>query len=241
MKLDYRLLLVFLLTIGSLLYIFPWDKYGIVAPEWVKPYKLGLDLNGGVELDYQVDLTEVRVQTGQVNEANIIDSLKNIIDRRVRSLGLEEPTIQTAQYGPGESHIIVQIPVKDYGNISEEEKRKANAEDIARAKETIGKVVKLEFKEEKKNITDTDKKAREDIAKKAKAELASSSFATVGPKYRDQYENVFYISTGGELPKQLAPSNLDTIKTFPYTSDVYYASGEETISIDADGKPVTEK
>ena len=101
MKLQYRLLLVLVLPLGSFLYIFPWDKYGMTAPTWVKPYKLGLDLNGWVELDYKVDLTEVRAQSGQIKEANIIDSLKNIIDRRVRSLGLEEPTIQTAQYGPG--------------------------------------------------------------------------------------------------------------------------------------------
>jgi preprotein translocase subunit SecD len=94
--------------------------------------------------------------------------LKNIIDRRVRSLGLEEPTIQTAQYGPGEFHIIVQIPVKDYGNMNDEEKRKKNAEDISNAKETIGKVVKLEFKEQKKDITDEDKKARQELANKAK-------------------------------------------------------------------------
>jgi hypothetical protein len=159
----------------------------------------------------------------------------------VRSLGLEEPTIQTAQYGPGESHIIVQIPVKDYGNISEEEKRVKNAEDVTRAKETIGKVVKLEFKEEKINITDADKKARKDIADKARSELTTTPFTTVGPKYRDQYENVFYISTGGELPSQLAPKDLDKITKFPYLSDVYYAEGQETISVDTEGKPVTEK
>jgi hypothetical protein len=46
MKLQYRLLLVLVLAIGSFLYIFPWDKYGMTAPTWVKPYKLGLDLNG---------------------------------------------------------------------------------------------------------------------------------------------------------------------------------------------------
>jgi preprotein translocase subunit SecD len=120
----------------------------------------------------------------------------------VTSLGLEEPTIQTAQYGPGENHIIVQIPVKDYGNISEEEKRKKNTEDIARAKDIIGKVVKLEFKEEKTEITDADKKARKEIAEKAKLELVDTPFATVGTKYRDQYENVSYISTTGSLISQ---------------------------------------
>lgn len=241
MKPLYRILLVLVLTVGSALYIFPWDKYNITPPTWVKPYKLGLDLNGWVELDYKVDLTEVRAQSGQINEADIIDSLKNIIDRRVRSLWLEEPTIQTAQYGPGESHIIVQIPVKDYGNISEDEKRSKNLEDITNAKATIGKVVKLEFKEEKKDITDEDKQLRREIAEKARAELATTPFATIGAKYRDQYENVGYVSTSGALVPQAQFDGYDKVTKFPFISDVYYAPGEEMVTLDADGKPTTTK
>lgn len=242
MKLTYRLLLIVALTLVSALYVFPWDKYGVELPTWVKPYKLGLDLHGGVELDYNIDLTAVRSQTGgQINEASIIDSLKGIIDKRVRSLGLEEPTIQTAQYGPGESHLIVQIPVRDYGNISEEEKRIKNAEDIARAKDTIGKVVQLEFREAKNETTEEDKKVRRDIAEKALTESKTTPFATVGTKYRDQYENVAYISTSGSLLREAKFDNVDTITQFPYTSPVTYIPGEETISVDADGKPVTTK
>jgi protein-export membrane protein SecD len=227
------------MAIGSLLYIFPWDNYGIAIPTWVKPYKLGLDLNGWVELDYKVDLTEVRAQSGQINEANIIDSLKNIIDRRVRSLKLEEPTIQTAQYGPGESHIIVQIPVKDYGNISDEEKRKKNAEDITNAKNTIGKVVKLEFKEEKKDITEEDKQERRDIAEKARWELTNTPFATIAAKYRDQYENVFYVSTSGALSPQAKFDGHEKITKFPFVSEVYYAPGPEMVTLDTEGKPIS--
>jgi protein-export membrane protein SecD len=229
------------MAIGSLLYIFPWDNYGMTVPTWVKPYKLGLDLNGWVELDYKVDLTEVRAQSGQINEANIIDSLKNIIDRRVRSLWLEEPTIQTAQYGPGESHIIVQIPVKDYGNISDDEKRKKNAEDIKNAKDTIGKVVKLEFKEEKKDITEADKQERRDLAEKARAELATTPFATIAAKYRDQYENVVYISTSGTLLPQAKFDGYEKVTKFPHVSEVYYSPGEEMVTLDTDGKPTTTK
>ena len=206
MRLAPRIFLIVILTLASGLYIFPWDTYGITPPEWIKPYKYGLDLHGGIELDYKVDLSAVKTQTGGqgvgVSDSTIIDSLKTIIDRRVGSLGLEEPTIQTAQYGPGESHIIVQIPVKDYGNISEKEKRAKNTEDIARAKETIGKVVQIEFKEEKKDVTEADKKARQTLADKALAELKNTPFETVGTKYRDQYENVGYVSTSGALVPQ---------------------------------------
>ncbi len=185
-----------------------------------------------MELDYKVDLSLVRAQTGtttsNVTESSIVETLKSIIDKRVGSLGLEEPTISTAQYGPGESHIIVQIPVKDYGNISEDEKRKKNAEDIARAKDTIGKVVQLEFREEKKEVTEADKKARREIAEKASTELTSAPFATVWAKYRDQYENVGYSSASGALPTELQFTNMDTV-AIPYISPVTYVLGEETI------------
>jgi preprotein translocase subunit SecD len=240
MKLIYRLLLILVLALVSVLYIFPWDNYGVTLPSWVKPYKLWLDLHGWVELDYKVDLTAVRAQTGsQVNELTVIDSLKGIIDRRVRSLGLEEPTIQTAQYGPGESHIIVQIPVRDYGNISEEEKRIKNSEDITRAKDTIGKVVQLEFREEKKDITEADKKIRRDIADKALSESQTTPFATVWAKYRDQFENVAFITTSGALMREARVEGIDTITKFPHTSAVTYIPGEETLSADASGSAVT--
>lgn len=138
-----------------------------------------------------------------------------IIDRRVNSLGLAEPTIQTASYGD-ETHIIVQIPTKDYGDISDIEKEKRNNEDILIAKETIGKVVKLEFKEEKKQITEEDRLERRALAESALRELSTTPFATVGTKYRDQYENIIFSSGTGALPSEAAFSGVENITTFPY-------------------------
>jgi preprotein translocase subunit SecD len=184
MKLFPRVFLIIFLTIVSGLYIFPWDQVGITAPDWVKPYKYGLDLHGGVELDYKVDLSELQEANkksdtqGTVNESTVVDTLKTIIDKRVNSLGLAEPTIQTANYG-NESHIIVQIPTQDYGNISDSERKKRSEEDIARAKATIGKVVQLEFREEKEQVTDADRAERKAIAEKALMELQTTPFATV--------------------------------------------------------------
>jgi preprotein translocase subunit SecD len=43
-------------------YTLPLDKYGIELPKSIQwqDYKLGLDLQGWVELDYKVDLDEVK-------------------------------------------------------------------------------------------------------------------------------------------------------------------------------------
>ena len=132
-----------------------------------------------MELDYKVDLDAVPAQSnGQLTPQTIVEGIKSVIDKRVNGLGLAEPTIETANYG-GDTHIIVQIPTKDYGNISAEEKAKRNADDIAKAKATIGKVVQLEFREEKTTITDADRAERKDLASKALAELKDTPFETV--------------------------------------------------------------
>ncbi len=180
MKLSHRFFFVIFLVVVSFAYIIPWERFGIDIPLLAKPYTLGLDLQGGVELDYKVDFETLKSQTGTTtwSEQNIIEGIKSVIDKRVNSLGLAEPTIQSSKYGD-ESHIIVQIPTRDYGNVSESEKRKKSAEDTEKAKATIGKVVQLEFREAKTNITEMDKKERKVLAEKALAELTTTPFATV--------------------------------------------------------------
>jgi preprotein translocase subunit SecD len=193
MKLSHRFLLIIVLFISATVFVFPWASVGISMPDILsRPYTLGLDLQGGVELDYKVDMTTVRAQSGSKwSESDIIEGLKTIIDKRVSSLGLSEPTLQTAKYGD-ETHIIVQIPTQDYGNISDIEKQQKSNAAIIKAKEVIGKVVQLEFREQKLQVTEQDKKERLTIAQAALSESRTTPFATVGRKYQDQYELVAY-------------------------------------------------
>jgi len=238
MKLSHRFFFVIFLLVLSLAYITPWEKFGIDIPFLAKPYTLGLDLQWGVELDYKVDFETLKSQTGSTNwnEQNIIEGIKSVIDKRVNSLWLAEPTIQTAKYGD-ESHIIVQIPTRDYWNVSESEKRKKSAEDTEKAKATIGKVVQLEFREAKTNITDSDKQERKSLAEKALAELTTTPFVTVGQKYRDQYENVIFASGTGTLPSEAQFSGVQDIQKFPYRSGIVQTAGNVEYSMDKDGNP----
>lgn len=204
MKLSHRILFVVLLVLVTGAYIFPWSKVGLDFPAFSKPFTLGLDLQGGVELDYKVDLGAVTSQkSNNWTSQTIVEGIKSVIDKRVNGLGLAEPTIQTANYG-GDTHIVVQIPTKDYGDISEEEKIARSAEDIAKAKATIGKVVQLEFREEKTTITDADRAERKGLADKALAELKDTPFDTVAGKYSSQYERVVIATGSGKLPAGLA-------------------------------------
>jgi protein-export membrane protein SecD len=173
-----------------------------------------------------------------VNERDIVEGIKSVIDRRViDGLKLSEPTIQTAQYGQ-EMHIIVQIPTQDYGNVSETEKIRRNREDVARAKDVIGKVVQLEFREQKTETTESDRVERKLLVSKALADLKDTSFDVVGAKYRDQEERVIFASGTGSLPSEAIFDGYDKIAQFPYTTGVVETSGMGEYTIGADGKPV---
>jgi protein-export membrane protein SecD len=237
MKLWHRFILAILLITLSWLYIVPWEKFGIDIAILTKPYILWLDLQWGVELDYKVDFDGLKNQTGAAfSEQNIIEGIKSVIDKRVNSLGLAEPTIQTAKYGD-ESHIIVQIPTRDYGNVSDEEKRKKSMEDTEKAKATIGKVVQLEFREQKTTVTDADKEERKELANKAWNEIQSTPFATVWQKYRDQYENIVFASGTGSLPPEAQFPGIEKVEKFPYYSPILITQGNIEYSMDKDGNP----
>ncbi|MFC1599770.1 protein translocase subunit SecF [Patescibacteria group bacterium] len=97
---------------------------------------LGLDLQGGAELDYKIDLRKVPLEDQQ----SIIDGVKEVINKRVNALGVSEPSIFVSEIA-GESHIVVDLA----------------GVDVEQAKATIGKTIQLEFKERKDEIDPNEK------------------------------------------------------------------------------------
>lgn len=181
----FRIFLIFIALIFAFSYVFPWSNYNIQVPFSGKDYKLWLDLQGWIELDYKVDLTEVRQEEDytQSKEKEIIEWLKSIVDRRVESLNINDSQINDASYA-WEKHIIVQIPLK--WNDSME-----NSENIEKAKEAIGRVVKISFKELRWEITDEDLEKREQIAQDALEEYESwELFSVIIDKYTLAYEKI---------------------------------------------------
>ena len=148
-----------------LLFALPWSYFNLEVPFSGNEYKLGLDLSGGIELDYKVDLTEVQQEEDYdaQRKNSVIEWLKSIIDKRVETLGINDSVITSASYG-SEEHIIVQIPLKWNDALQ-------SSENIERAKAAIGKVVKIEFKEARNTITDTDIAERRDAILSAAAAL----------------------------------------------------------------------
>lgn len=151
-----------------------------------KDYRLGLDLQGGIELDYKVDLETAQQEEGynKQKQQEIIEWLKSIIDKRIETLNINDSVITSWSYA-WEQHIIVQIPLK--GNDTLE-----NNENIQKAKDAIGKVVKIEFRERRDEITQEDIDARKVLAESILKEVKSSNydFSVTSEKVQLSYENV---------------------------------------------------
>ena len=182
-------------------YTFPWARYGIQVPFSEKEYKLGLDLQWWVELDYKVDLEEAKKEKDYTvkKENEILEGLKFIIDKRIQELQINDSVITTANYA-GEQHIIVQIPLK-WKNPEED------AMNIERAKKAIWKVMRIEFKERRWVVTAEDTAKREALSQKAFWEVKKSKydFVVTASKYKDNYANV-------EVGK--LDTNIDHLKTY---------------------------
>jgi len=89
---------------------------------------LGLDLQGGVHMEFEADISEV--EEDQVEDA--VKAAQAVIERRVNAYGVSEPLVQTAQSG-GSYRIIVELP---------------GVKDVEEAKGIIKDVPFLQFKEE---------------------------------------------------------------------------------------------
>ncbi|KKS96831.1 protein-export membrane protein SecD [Candidatus Giovannonibacteria bacterium RIFCSPLOWO2_01_FULL_43_160] len=98
---------------------------------WLKPFQLGLDLQGGTHLVYQADTASIA--SSDVAEA--IAGVRDIIERRVNLFGVAEPVVQTENVG-SERRLIVEL---------------AGVFDIKEAIKTIGETPFLEFKELKRD------------------------------------------------------------------------------------------
>ena len=99
-------------------------KFNLKLPHfWEKPFKLGLDLQGGSHLVYEADLSQIE----EKEKGNAMQGLRDVIERRVNYFGVQEPVVQVQG-----QRLIVEL---------------AGIVDQAEAIKEIGKTPFLEFKE----------------------------------------------------------------------------------------------
>lgn len=107
-----------------------WFIYTTTSPESKFPVKLGLDLAGGTELIYKADTSNVTV-----DKQGALNSLRDVIERRVNLFGVAEPRVELEQSsavaGAVEDRLIIELP---------------GVTDIQAAVDAIGETPLLEFK-----------------------------------------------------------------------------------------------
>ncbi len=118
-------------------------KLGVpTIPE--KNYKLGLDLQGGVQLTYEAKLGDIE----PAKQADAVDGARDVIERRVNGLGVGETTVQISQV-EGKYRVSVELP---------------GVSDVNEAIALIGETPILEFKEQ-------DPKASPDLTPEQKVKM----------------------------------------------------------------------
>ena len=129
-------------------------KLSWTLPHFIdKAYVLGLDLQGGVSLVYQADLSTVADKTGAMS------GLRDVIERRVNMFGVSEPIVQIQ----GQDRLSVELP---------------GVTNVQQAIQMIGQTPYLEFDEqrteaESKPILDKIKEVQD--AQKAGSDMTAIS------------------------------------------------------------------
>ena len=149
-----------------------WPDNGFVNLFKKPKVTLGLDLQGGTQLDYRIDLRNAMAKNADSDSSNdvkisdITEGVRNTIERRVNGLGVSEPQIYLSNVAD-EQHIVVEL---------------AGIKDVEEAKAVVGKTIQLEFKE-KKTEMEADEKSKVQSAAKAvldQAMVKGSDFTKIG-------------------------------------------------------------
>lgn len=199
--LTWKLLAILIVTLGLAFFDLPSETQQKIlpfTPESILKTKiqLGLDLQGGSQLDYKIDLRKV----GEADKEGIIDGVQEVIERRVNRLGVAEPNIYRSEIGE-ETHIIVELAEsatleqadvdqylseqKNLADLTDDEKKLVSLE---KAKASVGKTIQLEFKEEKGEL---DPQEEDKIRERAQNALdrieAGEDYGVVGQEEMQAY------------------------------------------------------
>jgi preprotein translocase subunit SecD len=172
--LKRRIIAIVVLVIGIAL------GYGVIRSEQANPpaflashpFRLGLDLSGGSHLVYEADVSQIAASDIDTS----MESVREVIERRVNSFGVSEPVVQVQSggFGAANSHrLSIELP---------------GVTDIDKAEALIGQTPFLEFKVQ----SDAPQKATVGADGKVNIDVADQFVSTgLNGKYLDQTQLVF--------------------------------------------------
>lgn len=177
----------------------------------------GLDLAGGVGLDFYVDMSKVP----QDRRTTVSQGIVEVLKRRVNGLGVSEPEVYHTTVG-NEDHVKVVL---------------AGVNNIEEAKEIIGKTIQLEFKVPKQQTQATDEAAAMKVkADAAVAEITKdpATLSTVADKYRSQDQSRVFTGTKSQFGSELSAPLKDALSKL--TEGKVTAPVEATLTVDQGGE-----
>lgn len=210
---------------------------------------LGLDLQGGSQLDYKIDLRKVPDE----DQKDIIDGVLSVIEKRVNGLGVAEPNIYVSEIAE-EYHITVELAEtatitqedvdtylgedKSVNELTDDEKKLVSLE---KAKATVGKTIQLEFKERKDTLDPQEKEKIKENALQALNKInAGEDFSLVGLEEQQAYPGqVTYEKSNYMFEDEIPESTKNTILNFEvgdHTTELVESGG--TYVIDESGNTI---
>ncbi len=242
--LSWKLLAILIVTLVLGFFDVPAEKQGKIlptVPDFFQKSKihLGLDLQGGSQLDYKIDLRKVP----ESDKESITQGVQEVIERRVNRLGVAEPNIFRSTLA-GETHIIVELAEtaileqedidtylddpKPIDEITDDERKLVSLE---KAKATVGKTIQLEFKEEKGEL---DPQEKEKVQEQAQAALdkikEGANYSIVGQEEQQAYPGKVSYDTSeftfvSELPPTIKEA-LEGLEIGQHTDELVEITGD---------------
>lgn len=190
------------IVVLSSFFALPVDYWGKVFNEEsfiikkLETYKiaLGLDLQGGTELDYRIDLSEAIAQNADDDSQNNVDlnkikeSVRDALENRVNPAGVGEIMVKGSQINE-EEHVLIQMPPNTDVDKAKKDAEKNNKLEFFEEDPEIekGYKVKIEAELMKLNGTNFAKKAQE-LADKDKI----VKYEKFDPVFKDGFGDVAF-------------------------------------------------
>jgi protein-export membrane protein SecD len=221
-SLKWRVALIVLLTAVVAVVAYPppantaidWlnNTFGLHLGHIEKGFVLGLDLQGGTRLDYQADVSNV----ANADRQGALDGVKDVIERRVNTLGVSEPLVTTAQVG-NDWRVSVEL---------------AGIRDVNQAINLIGETPTLVFEEQNTSTQQTlsaDQQKQMDATNTAMLKQANMDLANL-KKDPTQLEKLATASSADDASKALG-GDLGFIKSKPEYGDIYDAVKQSPVGL----------
>ncbi len=195
---------------------------------------LGLDLAGGTELDYKIDLSQAIKQNNDDDGSNDVDinsiseSVRDSLESRVNPAGIGEIIVKRSQIN-GEEHILIQMPpssnVQKAKDMAEQDNRleflAESPEQVKLARIKIAKIMTLQL-ENKDWTTQTEKILADDNQAHLKKVETVFADQMQDPNLAEKFKN----AQKGDILKEIIETNI----TPSYSVD---ANGQINISGDS--------